>query len=58
MVYSATPNSTAVVEGSSISDVLLLTKAELMMVTEVEDRRVDPEKVSHSVALKCSYLRA
>ena len=37
VVYPATPDSTAVVKGSSTSDVLLLLKTELMMVTEVED---------------------
>jgi hypothetical protein len=37
VVYLATPDSTAVVMGSSTSDVLLLLKTELMMVTEVED---------------------
>jgi hypothetical protein len=39
VVYLATPDSTAVVKGSSTSDVLLLLKTELMMVTEVEDER-------------------
>jgi hypothetical protein len=37
VVYLARPDSTAVVKGSSTSDVLLLLKTELMMVTEVED---------------------
>jgi hypothetical protein len=37
VVYLATPDSTAVVKGSNTSDVLLLLKTELMMVTEVED---------------------
>jgi hypothetical protein len=37
VVYLATPDSTAVVKGSSTSDVLLLLQTELMMVTEVED---------------------
>ena len=37
VVYPATPDSTAVVKGSSTSEVLLLLKTERMMVTEVED---------------------
>jgi hypothetical protein len=37
VVYLATPDSTAVVKGSSTSDVLSLLQTELMMVTEVED---------------------
>jgi hypothetical protein len=37
VVYLVTPDSTAVVKGSSTSDVLLLLKTELLMVTEVED---------------------
>jgi hypothetical protein len=37
VVYPARPDSTAVVKGSSTSDVLLLLKTERMMVTEVED---------------------
>jgi hypothetical protein len=37
VVYVTTPDITVVGEGSSISDVLLLLKIELMRVTEVED---------------------
>jgi hypothetical protein len=37
VLYLATPDSTAVVKGSITSDVLLLLRTELMMVTEVED---------------------
>jgi hypothetical protein len=37
VVYPATPDSAAIVNGSSASDALLLLQTELMMATEVED---------------------
>jgi hypothetical protein len=37
VVSLAKPDSTAVVKGTSTSDVLLLLKTELMMVAEVKD---------------------